>query len=193
MHLVRKGDLMVNHKKMLVLGMILTILAICIGGSHANTNGCKEIISHEETSKSMPDNTLKVMSTSNNESLAQKAINALRNLINEPSDDNAVDDEHIEANDTILAKLNKPFSINLDSNPTTGYSWTVDFDHQFLSGGEENDSMGNTSQPVVVGGGGKQIFTFTPILEGKTTISAIYKRSWEANAAEERTFSIIIS
>ncbi|MGV8175119.1 MAG: protease inhibitor I42 family protein [Methanothrix sp.] len=184
---------MVNHEKMLALGMILTVLAIYIGGSLANTNGCNEIISHEETSKSMSDNTLKVMSTSNNESLAQKAINALRSIINEPSDDNAVDDEQIEANDTILAKLNKPFSINLDSNPTTGYSWTVDFDHRFLSGGEENDSMGNTSQPVVVGGGGKQIFTFTPILVGKTTISAVYKRSWEANAAEKRTFSIIIS
>ena len=188
-----KGDLMVNRDRMLALGMILTILALHIGASLANTNDCNPIGIHEAVGKSISDDTLKVMSATDNESLAQKAINTLRSLIGEPSNDDVMDEERLGADDTMHAKLNEPFNITLDSNPTTGYSWTVDFDHEYLSGGTEVYSASGTSQPVRVGGGSKQIFTFTPIQEGQTEISAVYKRPWEDIVAEERTFLIVIS
>jgi predicted secreted protein len=188
-----KGDLMVNRDRMLALGMILTILALHIGASLANINGCNLIGIHEVMGKSISDDTLKVMSATDNESLAQKAINAFRSLIGEPSNDDVIDEERLGADDTMHAKLNEPFNISLDSNPTTGYSWTVDFDHEYLSGGTEVYSTSNTSQPISVGGGSKQIFNFTPIQEGRTIISAVYKRPWEDTAAEKRTFLIVIS
>jgi inhibitor of cysteine peptidase len=184
---------MVNRDRMLALGMILTILALHTGASLANTNDCNQIGIHDAVEKSISDDTLKVMSATDNESLAQKAINTLRSLIRKPSNDDVIDEENLGADDTFQAKLNEPFNISLDSNPTTGYSWAVDFDHEYLSGGTEVYSTSNTSQPARVGSGSKQIFAFTPIQEGQTTISAIYKRPWEDTVAEEKAFLIIIS
>jgi len=89
----------------------------------------------------------------------------------------------------IQIKLDKPFNITLDSNPTTGYNWTVDFNDHFLAGGNESY---NKSHPELIGSGGQQTFTFNPIHEGQTIISAFYKRPWEDTAADERTFDIII-
>jgi predicted secreted protein len=108
----------------------------------------------------------------------------------ERSENYVIAGEKLEAMNTIQAKLNQPFNITLDSNPTTGYSWTVDYDSQFLT--QENETY-SRSRPGLVGSGGQKIFTFTPIRIGKTTISAVYKRSWENIVADERTFSIIIT
>lgn len=179
---------MVNRDKLLALGIILTISAMHVGVALANPNliGIHDAVF-------IPDDTLKVMSATDNESLAQKAINTLRTLISNPSNDDALDEEGLEADETIQAKLNEPFNITLDSNPTTGYSWTVDFDHEYLSGGTEIYNANDTIQPVRVGSGGKQIFTFTPIQKGETTITAVYKRPWEDSVAEEKTFLTIIS
>jgi inhibitor of cysteine peptidase len=179
---------MVNCDELLALGMILTISAMHIGGSLANPSliGIHDAVS-------IPDDSLSVMSATDNESLAQKAINTLRSLISEPSNDDALEEDGFRADDTIQAKLNESFNITLDSNPTTGYSWTVDFDHEYLSEGTDTYSASDTIQPALVGSGGKQIFTFTPIQEGETTISAVYKRPWEDTLAEERTFLIVIS
>ena len=90
----------------------------------------------------------------------------------------------------VQAKVNKPFDITLDSDPITGYSWTVDFDSHFLNEGNESY---NRNQPGLIGSGGQQIFIFTPIRVGKTIISAVYKRPWENIVADERTFHIIVS
>jgi len=87
----------------------------------------------------------------------------------------------------IQAELNKPFNITLESNPTTGYAWTVDFNHKMLIGGEKGYSA---SRPGAIGSSGQQVFVFTPIQEGETEISAVYKRPWEEGAAEERTFRV---
>lgn len=87
----------------------------------------------------------------------------------------------------IQAELNKSFNITLDSNPTTGYIWTVDFNHKMLKGGEKSYSAG---RPETMGSSGQQVFTFVPIQEGETEISAVYKRPWEDGVAEERTFRV---
>ena len=98
--------------------------------------------------------------------------------------------EKLEETNTIQARLNQPFNITLESNPTTGHSWTVDFDSHFLT--QENAGYVG-SRPGLVGSGGQQIFTFRPIRIGKTTLSAVYKRPWENIVADEKTFSIIIA
>lgn len=87
----------------------------------------------------------------------------------------------------IQAELNEPFNITLDSNPTSGYNWTVDFNHKILKEGKESYSIG---QPEIIGSSGRQIFTFTPIQEGQTEISAVYKRPWEDRVADKRTFRV---
>ena len=108
----------------------------------------------------------------------------------EPSESYVIKGEKLEVENVIQARLNKPFNISFDSNPTTGYVWTVDFDSRFLDGYEKPYLQ---SQPGLIGSGGQQVFAFTPIHVGKTTVSAVYKRPWENIAADERTFDIIIS
>jgi predicted secreted protein len=108
----------------------------------------------------------------------------------DPSEIYVIKGEKQEVENMIQAKLNQPFDISLDSNPTTGYRWTVDFDTHFLN--KENESY-RRSQPELIGSGGKQVFTLKPIHVGKTTVSAVYKRPWENIVADERTFSIVIS
>jgi predicted secreted protein len=108
----------------------------------------------------------------------------------EPSESYVIKGEKLEVENLIQAKLNEPFNISFDSNPTTGYSWTVDFDSRFLS---EHEKPYLPSQSGLIGSGGQQVFAFTPIHVGKTTVSAVYKRPWENIAADERTFDIIIS
>ena len=108
----------------------------------------------------------------------------------EPSESYVIKGEKLEVENVIQARLNKPFNISFDSNPTTGYVWTVDFDSRFLDGYEKPYLP---SQPGLIGSGGQQVFAFTPIHVGKTTVSAVYKRPWENIAADERTFDIIIS
>lgn len=118
------------------------------------------------------------------------ASNADYHPLIERSESYVIAGETLVETNTIQAKLNQPFNITLDSNPTTGYSWTVDFDSYFLT--QEKESYVR-SRPGLVGSGGQQIFSFTPVRIGKTTISAVYKRPWENIVADERTFSIIIT
>lgn len=182
-----------DHGKMLALGMVFTILAMCMGISQANiANDCPERSGTQEAiSEAQPD-TIKVISITDNKSLTYNQTSALRDIIFRPEEGYVVDGKRLEANNSIQAELNKPFNIILDSNPTTGYIWTVDFNHKFLSGGNESDSSISSSRPKLIGSTGQQVFNFTPIQEGQTIISAAYKRPWEDKAADERMFLIII-
>ena len=84
----------------------------------------------------------------------------------------------------IAATVGVPFSITLDSNPTTGYSWdlataldpnVVDLLHHSYqrSGG-------------AMGAGGTEIWTFEPLCAGFTTIVLRYRRPWEPNNPTDR-------
>jgi inhibitor of cysteine peptidase len=71
------------------------------------------------------------------------------------------------------------FTIELDSNATTGYSWVImtpmnDPVIRLVKSDYINPQTGLT------GAGGKQIWVFEAVQTGTTTISLAYKRSWEA-------------
>jgi predicted secreted protein len=184
---------MVDHVKMLGLGMVLTILAMCMGISQVNiADGCREDSIQEAISEAQYEDTIKAISITKNKNLTYNQTSALRGIIFKPEEGYVIDGKQLEAKNSIRAELNEPFNITLDSNPTTGYSWTVDFDHKFLSNGTESYSTISSSRLELIGSAGQQIFTFTPIQEGQTIITAAYKRPWENTAADERMFLIII-
>jgi inhibitor of cysteine peptidase len=87
-------------------------------------------------------------------------------------------------------KLNEEFSLSLESVPTAGYVWEAKFDGEMIK--LKNKSF-VASQPGAIGGGGIETFAFVPIRTGETKITMIYKRSWEKEAAEERTYPVKIS
>jgi predicted secreted protein len=100
-----------------------------------------------------------------------------------------VPDEEEKAENIIQAKLNQSFTLDLDSLPTAGYKWTVEFDSGFLRLDKE---WYMTPKPEAIGGGSTEVFAFTPQRSGETEVFAIYKRPWETNAMNRRIFRIQI-
>lgn len=85
------------------------------------------------------------------------------------------------------------FTITLESNPTTGFSWQ-------LSGPLDESvvqlvgSSYNSGQPGLPGAGGEEIWTFQSVGTGETSITLEYRRPWETDqpAAETRIFSVVV-
>jgi len=74
----------------------------------------------------------------------------------------------------------KNFSFSLSSNPTTGYHWVIAT--QDKKKVKLNRSYYQSSQQILMGAGGQQVFDFTVLHEDKkldTTIRLLYARSWE--------------
>jgi inhibitor of cysteine peptidase len=89
----------------------------------------------------------------------------------------------------IKARLNEPFTIALNSNPTTGYKWYADYDYHLLVLENEKYEIGSSE---ALGAGGFSVFTFKPLKPGRTTISLVYKRPWENIVADARTYHVLI-
>ncbi|MFX0026768.1 MAG: protease inhibitor I42 family protein [Candidatus Hermodarchaeota archaeon] len=82
----------------------------------------------------------------------------------------------------------KEFSIILDSNPSTGYSWVPSFDKNFLELINRAIKVNN----IKLGSTSKEIFKFYPIKCGITTLTMIYKRVWEKHEIQKINFKINI-
>ena len=99
-----------------------------------------------------------------------------------------------EEADASQIKVGDTFVIELDSNPTTGYSWS-------LAKAEPNivEKVSSVYQPRrtaerLVGSGGTEIWTFKAIAKGQTTLTFEYRRPWEKGTppAKEETYTVII-
>lgn len=81
----------------------------------------------------------------------------------------------------VALKVGDTLTVELNSNPSTGYSWQVSqVDEKVLQqAGDAQFSLGNkTPMP---GAGGTQTFTFQAVGKGKTTLTLIYVRPWETS------------
>lgn len=82
-------------------------------------------------------------------------------------------------------EMQKEMSINvgdilnfeLDSNPTTGYEWVLEYDRTILN--LIKSSFIESEKKGIVGASGKQRFRFKAIRKGTSTIIFSYKRAWE--------------
>lgn len=82
---------------------------------------------------------------------------------------------------TVSLQPGDQLTVQLSSNPTTGYNWDLapnpDFSisHAF--------DPGNGGQ----GGGGRDLFTLVPQAQGQSgTLQFVYKRAWERSAGEKQ-------
>lgn len=97
--------------------------------------------------------------------------------------------EEEERLERIRARINEPFTIELNSNPTTGYKWYADYDYHLLSlEGEKYEKDASE----LIGAGGRSIFTFKPLKAGRSSISLVYRRPWENIVAEVRAYQVEI-
>lgn len=90
----------------------------------------------------------------------------------------------------INVRVNEQFIIALESNPTTGYRWEVDFDHSLLELVESKFEPGE--QEGAVGAGGQQNFTFQGLKQSETCVTLTYQRPWEEHPVDEKVFTVNI-
>jgi predicted secreted protein len=92
----------------------------------------------------------------------------------------------------IHASVGQTFSIELTSNPSTGYGWQI---------GKSLNAVvlqlvGNIydeAQSTKIGAGGKEIWTFKAVGKGTATIEMTYGRPWEKNTPAAKTSSFQIT
>lgn len=79
-------------------------------------------------------------------------------------------------------KSNKNYKIELESNPSTGYSWNY-------SASEEgivklvNEKYNEPTNENMVGVPGTQVYQFKGLKEGTVILTFTYARSWETDVA----------
>jgi inhibitor of cysteine peptidase len=97
------------------------------------------------------------------------------------------------AQDHFEVKTGKMFTLTLESNPSTGYSWEIaqPLDETKVALVE---SIYNAPKTDRVGAAGVELWVFKAVGTGETTISMKYVRPWEKDTApaEAATFAVTI-
>jgi inhibitor of cysteine peptidase len=84
-------------------------------------------------------------------------------------------------------------SVTVDANPYTGYRWMVERGAAAVLQpvGEPLYTPVSTSAPLV-GAGGTMTFDFVARAAGSDTLQLAYRRTWQKDAAAERSFHVEI-
>ena len=90
------------------------------------------------------------------------------------------------SDEEIEVAQNEIFTITLDSNPTTGYKWEVDYDDSYL----ELIFRKFNQLSDRIGSGGDEKFEFKGLAPCETIIKMIYKREWEEKSLKTILFRV---
>jgi inhibitor of cysteine peptidase len=89
----------------------------------------------------------------------------------------------------VSVRVGETFTVVLEGNPTTGYSWQVGaVDQAVLTSGEP----GYVAESDLIGAGGTYTFTFTAVAAGETQVRLVYLRPWET-VAPLQTFTLDVT
>jgi inhibitor of cysteine peptidase len=93
---------------------------------------------------------------------------------------------------TIDIGVGHEFIIELDSNPSTGFSWQASYDTTRLElvGGEPTYEADETGEGIV-GAGGTEFFRFKALKAGEAQITLTYARPWEGGGVGETQVFIV--
>ena len=86
--------------------------------------------------------------------------------------------QYTDSSATIGVTIGEQFEIDLEGNPTTGYTWQGNevYDKTMLDLFKKEYLP---SRPQMIGSGGAQLYLFKALKAGDTQIKMTYKRSWE--------------
>ena len=91
---------------------------------------------------------------------------------------------------TINLAVDDPFEIELEGNPTTGYTWEVEpYDSSVIKATGEPEYQAETQ---AIGAGGLYTFRFQTLTDGQATLKFIYHRTFEKDVPPIRTFEVKI-
>ena len=103
--------------------------------------------------------------------------------------------ENTHLTDEIVVSTGDEFQVTLCSDPTTGYEWTADAQiadtevvkqiaHEFVMAAD-------LETPPPPGTPGVEIWTFSALEQGSTTITFDYSRPWEGGEKSTWTFNLV--
>lgn len=94
----------------------------------------------------------------------------------------------------IKLELKQELIINLPSNPTTGYHWSIVKHPHFLRMIEgDNYQQDKNASELQVGVGGQSLWIFRAEATGSDQLDLIYHRSWEKEQAPAKQLSCNIT
>ena len=93
------------------------------------------------------------------------------------------------AAETLEVEVGGSFTLSLDSNPSTGYTWTAHFDGQLL---ELVDTRFEPSSDLL-GAPGVETFEFRAVQGGDTVVTLVYERTWEEGYLQKAVYRVHIT
>jgi len=93
---------------------------------------------------------------------------------------------------TVIVKPGNMIEVNLEGNPTTGYSWSADGDGLTVVGDPNGTYVMDEAAPGMVGVGGTFTFTYEAETDGIYTITAGYARPWETDVEPADAFTLTV-
>jgi inhibitor of cysteine peptidase len=103
--------------------------------------------------------------------------------------DNDSKSPEFKSPESVTIEVGTAFKVSMDSNPTTGYSWSTEVDPEFLK--IKSDTY--KSESNLIGAGGVQTIEFEALKTGQTKIAMKYMRSWEKEAIKNHEIAVTIN
>lgn len=94
---------------------------------------------------------------------------------------------------TVVVEVGQIFTLELDSNPGTGYKWNWAIrPDPALTRLKEEFHRTRSGTKILLGGGGMDIWVFQALKVGSTSLEIEYRRPWE-NKPPQRRFVLDIT
>jgi inhibitor of cysteine peptidase len=97
----------------------------------------------------------------------------------------------VDNNGQVDLRVGDSFVVELDGNPSTGYTWTAkDLDTSMFQ--QVGDPEFESSNPGLIGSGGSLTLTFKTLKAGTTALTLVYHRPWEMDVKPQDTFTVSV-
>ena len=94
---------------------------------------------------------------------------------------------------TVTIAVSGRLTVNLASNPTTGFEWELaELDAAIVENTDQR-YVPTPTLPGIAGSGGTEVWEFTGVAEGTTTLRLDYRRPWETEEDPADTFEVTVT
>ena len=99
--------------------------------------------------------------------------------------------EQADNGKTVDLKTGDTFTVSLEGNPTTGYSWEVaGIEPAIVELVGEPDYKSDSN---LIGSGGMFKFTFKTVAPGTSNVKLVYHRAWEEEIAPLYEYGVVVN
>ncbi|MGN0537535.1 MAG: protease inhibitor I42 family protein [Acutalibacteraceae bacterium] len=99
---------------------------------------------------------------------------------------------HVDANGNISKVQDKTYTINLDANATTGYTWTYTVNKEGIVKETANEYTPNKTEGDVAGTGGVQTYSFEGVKKGNVILIFKYMKADSDEIAQTKKITLYV-